>query len=152
MKMVNLISDLFDSNRKTARSNYISNFEIVPFEKKYFVNNNFISILKRYDEFIYSVDIVITAHAFALDDAQKNTDQLKIRDIYVNIYKETKHIIKAVSTTIFTYLNELVADAIILKYFSRDVYYECTNSKLFGELFYEKKMRPLLMGLQNPLA
>lgn len=146
------MSGLFDSNRKKTCSNSKSCFEIVPFEKKYFVNNNFISILKSYDEFIHSVDVIITAHAFALDDAQKNTDQLKLRDIDVNIYKETKHIIKAVSTTIFTYLNELVADAIILKYFSRHVYYGCTNSKLFGEFFFEKKMRPLLMGLQNPLA
>lgn len=151
-RMVNLISNLFDSNRKAACSKSISCFEMVPFEKKYFVNNNFVSILESYDEFIDSVDVVITTHAFALDDAQYNTDQLNIRDIDVNIYKETKHIIKAVSTTISTYLNELVADAIILKYFSRDVYYGCTNSKLFGEFFFEKKMRPLLMGLRNPLA
>lgn len=146
--MINLITNLFDSNGKTA----CSRFEIVPFEKKYFVNDNFVSILKSYDEFIHSVDVVITTHAFALDDAQENTDQLKIRDIDVNTYKETEHIRKAVSTTIFTYLNELVADAIILKYFSRDVYYGCTNSKLFGEFFFENETRPLLMGLQNPLA
>lgn len=95
-----------------------------------------------------NVNIVVVNYilhnALALDEAQMKNTVVKVdlSGVYVNKFKEMIHIIKAVSITIFTYLKKLVADAIILKYFSRDVYYECNyyydSTKLFGDLFYEK--------------
>lgn len=115
-------------------------------------NNNFVSIFKCYEEFIVYDTVVVNYkdiqhRALALGKAQiKNiTDEniIGIRDLAVNNCKEIKHIIKAVSITICTNLNELVADAIIPKYFSRDVYYEigCTiidSEKLIGDFCFGK--------------
>ncbi|XP_050685108.1 uncharacterized protein LOC126979695 [Leptidea sinapis] len=109
-----------------------------------YILQNVISILKCYEEFneISKVAVVnyedITHSALALDEAQITNVDLRDIDVYYKI----KHIVNAVSITIFTKFNELVANAIIPKYFSRDVYYDigCTidSEMLFGELFYKK--------------
>lgn len=124
--------------------------DIVPFERYFLKENiNFISIFKCYDEFIDNSNVDVVNYienrhvALALGNAQMKhiTDEVDISNIAVNNFKEMIHIIKAVSITIFNNLNELVADAIILKYFSRDVYYEigCTyydSMKLFGDFIF----------------
>lgn len=106
--------------------------------------------MKCYDEFIDSnVDVVNNIEnrhvALALGNAQNKhiTDDIDLSKVDVYNYKQMIHIIKAVSITIFNNFNELVADAIILKYFSRDVYYEieCTyydSMKLFGDFVFGK--------------
>lgn len=119
--------------------------------ERYFLkeNINFITIFKCYDEFIdiSLVDVVNYIEnrhvALALGNAQKEhiTDDVDLSYIAVHNSKKMIHIIKAVSITIFNHLNELVANAIILKYFSRDVYYEigCTyydSMKLFGDFIF----------------
>lgn len=125
--------------------------DIVPFER-YFINENinFVSILKCYDEFIDNSNVDVVNYldnrhvALALGNAQIKhiTDDVDLSKIDVYNYNEMKHIIKAVSITIYNNFNELVADAIILKYFSRHVYYEigCTyydSMKLFGDFIFE---------------
>lgn len=121
----------------------------VPFERYFSKNINFIPVLKCYNEFIDKYNVVVVNyiknwhHALALGNAQLKhiTDDLELSSIDVYNYKETIHIIQAVSITIFNNFNELVANAIILKYFSRDVYYEigCNyydSMKLFGDFIF----------------
>lgn len=123
--------------------------DIVPFERYFIKNINFIPILNCYDEFIDKCKVVVVNYienwhdALALGNAQMKhiTDNLELSNIDVHNYKEMIHIIQAVSTTIFNNFNELVANAIILKYFSRDVYYEigCNyydSMKLFGDFIF----------------
>ncbi|XP_072945900.1 uncharacterized protein [Epargyreus clarus] len=154
--IVNCLSNLFDTRiSSTKRYSTCISLDVVPFSKKSYIlneNNNFVSIFKCYEEFIVYDTVVVNYkdiqhRALALDKAQiKNiTDEniIGIRDLEVNNCKEIKHIIKAVSITICTNLNELVADAIIPKYFSRDVYYEigCTiidSEKLIGDFCFGK--------------
>ncbi|KAJ0171122.1 hypothetical protein K1T71_013321 [Dendrolimus kikuchii] len=153
--IVNYIWNFFD-----VKAIDIQKYQImsnVPFVKeRYFItkNVNFVSILKSYDEFIdIDTNVVncLTSNkhdALALGLAQKEhiTDgnNIDVRYLDVNNNDKTKHIIKAVSITIFTNFNVLVADAIIIpKYFSRNVYYGgCTindydSKKLFGDYFFE---------------
>lgn len=124
---------------------------IVPYTRKSSIlkdENDYVSIFEYYKEFIESsgvrnVNYDIMHDALALDHAQnnkKNTENYidDLEYIYVNNYIETKHINKAVSITICTNFNKLVVDAIILKYFSRNVYYEIVSTingskMLFGE-------------------
>lgn len=147
--MKNLVNFMSSFDTKLKRNDSNLSIDIVPFFKeKYFLNNNFESILESYYEFIDSkvVGVHDTSHnALALGYAQTklitDEDLDIIRELDVNNCKEMRHIIKAVSITIFTNLNELVADAIILKYFSRDVYYEigCTyydSMKLFDDFCF----------------
>ncbi|VVC99236.1 unnamed protein product [Leptidea sinapis] len=122
-----------------------------------YILQNVISILKCYEEFneISKVAVVnyedITHSALALDEAQITNVDLRDIDVYYKI----KHIVNAVSITIFTKFNELVANAIIPKYFSRDVYYDigCTidSEMLFGELFY-KKIASFSYGIVNSVS
>ncbi|XP_069362610.1 uncharacterized protein [Maniola hyperantus] len=150
--IVNFISNLSDIDRDSAERKSSSNsLEVVPFAKSFIVKD-FVSILKCYEEFIEYSNVVVvnyiidTSHnALALGKAQTThiTEDIDISELDVNKFKETKHIIKAVSITIYTNLKELVADAIIPKYFSRDVYYEigCTIinlEKLYGEFCLKK--------------
>lgn len=145
---VNSLSNLFTI--KLRFEGQPSTLAIVPF-KRYFLkeNINFISILKCYDEFIdiRLVDVVKytddqhDALASSNSRVKHITNEIDISFIDVNNIKEMIHIIKAVSITIFNNLNELVANAIILKYFSRDVYYGigCTyydSMKLFGDFIF----------------
>lgn len=127
--ILNFLSNLKYINVRISTERYISNsLDIVPLSEIYNIRY-FGSILKCYEEFIEydTVDVVNytdTSHdALALDYAQtKNTTNVILKDIDLHNYKETKHIIKAVSITICTNLNKLVANAVIPKYFSRDVY------------------------------
>ncbi|XP_046974149.1 uncharacterized protein LOC124540537 [Vanessa cardui] len=150
--IVNCLTNLMNINKvSTKRYSPSDSLDVVPFSENYIIKD-FLSILECYEEFIkYDTVVVVncidTSHdALALDNAQVKhitEDIIVVSDIDVNKFKETKHIIKAVSITISTNLNELVANAIIPKYFSRDVYYEigCTiinSEKLFGELCFEK--------------
>lgn len=161
LTFVNFISNLSFTNKdKTirARKLFSNSLSVVPFTDSFIVKD-FVSILKCYEEFIecnnnYKVvvvnyiiiDIDTSHNALALDEAQIHiTEDIGVSDIDVNKFKETKHIIKAVSITIYTNLKELVANAIIIpKYFSRDVYYEigCTiiidSEKLYREFCLEK--------------
>ncbi|KAF9797521.1 hypothetical protein SFRURICE_006133, partial [Spodoptera frugiperda] len=145
---VNSLSNLFTI--KLRFEGHPSTLAIVPF-KRYFLkeNINFISILKCYDEFIdiRLVDVVKytddqhDALASSNSRVKHITNEIDVSFIDVNNIKEMIHIIKAVSITIFNNLNELVANAIILKYFSRDVYYGigCTyydSMKLFGDFIF----------------
>lgn len=102
---------------------------------------NFLSILN--EEITDTIDVKTSHDALAYVTAQNETItevNVGIRDLDVNIFKKMKHIIKAVNITIFDNFNKLVADAIILKYFSRDVYYEigCTITVLLFCFFVKK--------------
>lgn len=159
LTFVNFISNLSFTNEDKkirARKLFSNSLSVVPFTDSFIVKD-FVSILKCYEEFIecnnnYKVvvvnyiiiDIDTSHNALALDEAQIHiTEDIGVSDIDV-MFKETKHIIKAVSITIYTNLKELVANAIIPKYFSRDVYYEigCTiiidSEKLYREFCLEK--------------
>ncbi|XP_050357026.1 uncharacterized protein LOC126777842 isoform X2 [Nymphalis io] len=150
--IVNCLTNLMNINKvSTKRFSPSNSLDVVPFTENYIIED-FVSILECYEEFIKYDPVVVvncidTSHdALALDNAQVKhitEDIIDVSDLDVNKCKETKHIIKAVSITISTNLNELVANAIIPKYFSRDVYYEigCTIinwEKLFGELCFGK--------------
>ncbi|KAL0859511.1 hypothetical protein ABMA27_010667 [Loxostege sticticalis] len=111
-KIVNFISNLFDST--------ISSSNVVPFYNERY-NLNFLSILN--EEITDTIDVKTSHDALAYVTAQNETItevNVGLRDLDVNIFKKMKHIIKAVNITIFDNFNKLVADAIILKYFSRD--------------------------------
>lgn len=149
-RFVNCLSNLLTSKLSIKGFPTQNVLDIVPFEKYSNEHIKFVSILKCYDEFIVSnvdvVNYIENRHdALALGDAQDKhiTDDLDVSKVDVYNYKQMIHIIKAVSITIFNNFNELVADAIILKYFSRDVYYEieCTyydSMKLFGDFVFGK--------------
>lgn len=130
-KVVNCLSNLFDAKKAVG-------LHIAP--DKYF--SDFVSILNGVSNVVI-VKYIDTLHsALALARAPKHDEDVAISYIDVNNYKQMKHIIKAVSITIFTNFNVLVADVIIPKYFSRDVYYEivCTNDSemLFGDFGFGK--------------
>lgn len=150
--IVNCLPNLLNINKvNTKRLSPSNSIDVVPFSENYIVKD-FLSILECYEEFIkYDTVVVVnyidTSHnALALGNAQVKhitEDIIDVSDLDLNKFKETKHIIEAVSITISTNLNELVANAIIPKYFSRDVYYEigCTiidSEKLFGKLCFGK--------------
>ncbi|XP_048486782.1 uncharacterized protein LOC105383545 isoform X4 [Plutella xylostella] len=156
--IVNFITNLLNKNNsKLKNSNFtdVSLTTVPVFKESYFVNDDnmrgFITILKIYREFIEEnyrfnvVDVVNyseTLHrALALDIESQhrhitNTIVGK-EDLDVFNCKEIKHIIKAVSITIFDNFNELVADVFIPKYFSRDVYYEigAIDSEMLSSVF-----------------
>ncbi|XP_063834849.1 uncharacterized protein LOC135084037 [Ostrinia nubilalis] len=131
-KIVNFISNLFD---------YITTSNVVPFFNERYNILNFLSILnEEFTEIIY-VQTSHDAHAYVNAQNETITEvKVDVSDLDVNIYKEMIHIIKAVNITIFDNFKKLVADAIILKYFSRDVYYEigCTITVLLFYFFVER--------------
>lgn len=113
---------------------------IVPFiEKNYFLDKqDFVTVLAIYEEFIDGSHVgVVNCNetsqlAHALGNAQRR-NITNVADIDLYKLKEMKHIINAVSITIFDNFNVLVAN-VIPKYFSRDVYYEIgakDSEKLF---------------------
>lgn len=145
------LSTLFDTKTKVNHSPI--SLDVVPFiEKRYFINenDNFVSILMSYEEFIECniVEVNDIEHdALALGYAQNEHITENVVDLSalnVTNDKETKHIVKAVSITILNNYNDLVANAIITKYFSRYVYYEieynisqCDPMMLFYDLRFE---------------
>ncbi|KAG7296966.1 hypothetical protein JYU34_019881 [Plutella xylostella] len=156
--IVNFITNLLNKNNsklKNSNFTHVSLTTVPVFKESYFVKDDnmrgFITILKIYREFIEEnyrfnvVDVVNyseTLHrALALDIESQhrhitNTIVGK-EDLDVFNCKEIKHIIKAVSITIFDNFNELVADVFIPKYFSRDVYYEigAIDSEMLSSVF-----------------
>lgn len=90
------------------------------------------------DEFIITDVVDVPHNALASTKAQIEITDVKLAvselDVIIDIVKKMIHIVKAVNITIFDNFNKLVADAIIPKYFSRDVYYEidCTNGLMLS--------------------
>lgn len=160
-KLLNFLTNLIKNNSRrhclaVTSHKPISTVAIMKPGETYFVKDDSIkkiqTILKIYYNFIdinnavSVVTVVDDPHEHALrsstSDAQmkhiiKYKTIIDVRDKDRFNIKETKHIIDAVSITIFTYLNVLNADVYKLKYFSRNVYYIDENSidieMLFGE-------------------
>lgn len=103
-------------------------------EVKHFIDKRFVSILEMiYEEFIDIRSYVGVVHkektshtAHALGNAHGHNTI--VADIYLHKRKEMTHIVEAVSITIFGNFNVLVANVMIPKYFSRDVYYEIVTN------------------------
>lgn len=126
-----------------------SQLDAVSYINTFLFNNliNFMKALNKFDDVIdvYVISVVNEEHdARALENAQnEHITKTYISVLDVNSFNETKHIMNAVSITIYDDLNEPFAGAIILKYFSRDVFYEigcCSEDpeKLVDELCFEK--------------
>ncbi|XP_037876747.1 uncharacterized protein LOC101736650 isoform X2 [Bombyx mori] len=126
-----------------------SQLDAVSYINTFLFNNliNFMNALNKFDDVIdfYVVSVVNEEHdARALENAQnEHITKTYISVLDVNSFNETKHIMNAVSITIYDDLNEPFAGAIILKYFSRDVFYKigcCSEDpeKLVDELCFEK--------------
>lgn len=155
--IVNFIANLFNKVSSIGHKSESDSFDapISTSKDKYFVKESPIkenkTILKM---FKYIEDNTVKLVTYdrkhiapaLISNAQINNDTNTVTKIDVRIkvkytFKKMKHIIKAVSITILTKFNELVANVIILKYFSRDVYYiiEYTiETKLFGDLSFGK--------------
>ncbi|KAL4712576.1 hypothetical protein ACJJTC_007592 [Scirpophaga incertulas] len=125
-KIVNSLSNLFDSSLSTQI--YTILIKLACFKPRYICINEFTTILK--EEFI---DVIMIEEHNALASISAQNDSTKdvvVSVIDIDSLKRTIHIINAVNITIFDNFNVLVADAIISKYFSSDVYYyiRCTKS------------------------
>lgn len=121
--IVNFITNLF------VTITYLSSYLNVPL----FVERYILNFLKIFNE-EFTTDVDLVSHdALASIQAQIELTDVKVDvseiDVTIDNHKKMIHIVKAVNITIFDNFNKLVADAIISKYFSRDVYYEieCTT-------------------------
>lgn len=112
---VNCLSNLYNTRDKGRVSRALSN-----------IYKDFLSILKCYKQFI---EVEISHFALALGKA--HITNIFISYIDVCRRKITKHIVEAVKT-IYTCK---LAEAMLPKYFSRDI---GVISMLFGEFFFEK--------------